>query len=151
MGARWATVASAAAVVLVGCSQPHPNLDDLTTTAGATTTYPGAVVYQRGENEVQNQVDGPSPAAITVYACTHDSAPMVQKWFDRTLSAKGWHPDPLGHQDRPGAFEGGASWRRGNARFDLSFATAATTALLARKAKKPSGCPTGYQTLAQIG
>lgn len=153
-GARWAVraVGATVAVVLVACcGQPHPNLGDLEGTPGASTRYPGAVVYQRGESQAQNQVDGPSPATITVYACTHDPAATVQAWFDRALTTKGWQRDPQDHHDRPGAFQGGTTWKRGDARFDLNFATAETTTALANKAHQPSGCPTGYETLAQIG
>ena len=150
-GARRAAGTAVALALLAGCSQPHPNLDDLKGTPGASTAYPGAAVYQRGENQTQNQVDGPTPASITVYACTHDPVTIVQAWFDKALTSKGWQPDPHGHHDRPGAFQGGKSWKRGNARFDLNFATPATTAALAKKANQLSGCPTGYQTLAQIG
>lgn len=108
-------------------------------------------MYQRGETEARTQVDGTAPATITVYACTHDSAATLLAWFDRTLTSKGWQPNPEGHQDSPGAFQGGQSWRRGNAQFDLNLATPATTAFLAKHAHQTLGCPTGYQTLAQIG
>lgn len=150
-GTRLTAWAVVALLPLAGCTEPHPNLNDLKQTPGALTAYPGALVYQRAENEARNQVDGPAPASISVYACTPDPATSVQAWFDKSLTRNGWLKDPQGHQDRPGAFEGGASWKRGNAHFDLSFATPATTAELARKANKPTGCPTGFQTLAQIG
>jgi hypothetical protein len=144
-------LATVGVVLLAGCSHPHPDLEDLKGTPGAWTAYPGAVLYQRGETEAQSQVDGPAPATITVYACTQAPSATVLAWFDRTLTRQGWQADPDGHHDRPGAFEGGASWRRGDARFDLNFATTATVAFLATKAHQPPGCPTGYQTLAQIG
>lgn len=154
MHRELAGAAAGAAVCLslvAGCSHPRPDLEDLKATPGASTAYPGAVVYQRGETEAQRQVDGLAPATITVYACTHDRSTTVLAWFDRTLTAQGWSTDPEGHQDRPGAFEGGKRWRQGDARFDLSFATPATVAFLAKKAHQPLGCPTGYETLAQIG
>ncbi|TQL61667.1 hypothetical protein [Oryzihumus leptocrescens] len=140
-----------AAVVLAGCGEPHPSLGDLKATPGARLTYPGAVEYQRDEEKARNQVDGPSPATITVYACTRDAPASVEAWFARALTARGWAADPGSHQDRPGAFEGGTAWKRGNASFDLSFATRATADVLARRAHQPTGCPSMYQTLTQIG
>lgn len=140
-----------ALLLVVGCTEPHPDLADLKGTPGSSAEYPGALVYQRGENKASYRIDGQVPASITIYACTGDPGTTVEDWFDTTLTRNGWHRDSPGHQDRLGAFQGGASWRRGNARFDLNLMTSATTAELAKKANQPSGCPTGYETLAQIG
>ena len=140
-----------AAVVLAGCGEPHPGLGALKAVPGATLTYPGAVEYQRDEAGARNHVDGPSPATITVYACAHDAPAAVEAWFARALAARGWTADPGSHQDRPGAFEGGTAWKRGNASFHLSFATRATADVLARRPHQPTGCPSAYQTLAQTG
>lgn len=136
--------------MLAGCGEPSPGLADLKAVPGATLTYPGAVEYQRGEARATRRID-PTPASITVYACAHDAPATVEAWFAQALAARGWALDRGGHQDRPGAFEGGATWRRANAWFDLSFATPGTADLLARDARQPTGCPTAYETLAQIG
>lgn len=137
-------------VVLAGCGEPHPGLGDLKAVPGSTLTYPGALTYERGEAKASRRID-PTPASITVYACSRDTRSTVQAWFAQALASRGWTPNPSSHQDFPGAFEGGTAWRRGNAFFDLSFATRATADALARDAHQPLGCPTAYETLAQIG
>lgn len=142
-------VVAAASAVLCGCSQPHPTLSELEQQPGATATYPGAVEYVHSRQDATPGVDGPSPASITIEACSQDAQAKVTSYFDQTLTTAGYTKNPGLHRDNPGLYIGGVTWIRGNTQFDLNFDTPENAAYFAQKYGNGVPCPMAYQTRVQ--
>lgn len=139
----------AASATLAGCSQPHPTLSELEQQPGATTTYPGALEYVHSRQDVTSGVDGPSPATITIEACSQGPRADVSSYFDKALIAAGYTQDPSSHRDNPALYTGGVTWVRDNTQFDLNFDTPENAAYFSQRYGDGRKCPTAYQTRVQ--
>jgi len=117
---------------------------------GATTTYPGTVVYRHSAQEGTYGMDSGNPAMLITFGCANaaPSSGSVLTWFDEALAKSGWARRP-GSAAPMGDFDSAYTWTRGERAFTLSFASARWAKLSAAAAGYPAGCPVAYQVVAQ--
>ena len=151
-----------AAVALVGCASSFASVEEMQAIPGATSVYPGSVVYDSSAQPPERNVMADNPGQLQTVACTTASVQELAQWFDDQLEADGWRVAP-GYQAywTPPPSETGASaraarvptrWERQDAELELT--TLSEREMRWYKDKHPdaaaeaarAGCTVDYRT-----